>query len=264
MIRYQGRAASYGEVWYDERPLSADGVDILVYRQQTAPIANTRHTPFLSLVNDLCVDDQAIAAAFSKECRYEIRRAGAKDALAMTQFGEADGALAQFIAFYQDFAEQKSLAPVDVQWLEAACGTGRLLFTTAAQGGDTLVWHAYLLCAPTARLMHSASLFRDRDPSFRALVGRANRWLHWNDMLRLKSLGMAAYDWGGMFEDETTPDRAGINRFKRSFGGRPVRSYDCTAALSLKGRVYLPLRDAWRRRRGTAPATLQEETCQPS
>jgi lipid II:glycine glycyltransferase (peptidoglycan interpeptide bridge formation enzyme) len=66
-------------------------------------------------------------------------------------------------------------------------------------------------------------------------------------MLRFKEMGIRRYDWGGMFEDESVPERAGINNFKRDFGGQQVRTYDCTVPASVRGRIYLPLRDAWRR-----------------
>jgi lipid II:glycine glycyltransferase (peptidoglycan interpeptide bridge formation enzyme) len=66
-------------------------------------------------------------------------------------------------------------------------------------------------------------------------------------MLRLREMGFERYDWGGLFADESRPERAGINNFKRDFGGRQIRVYDCTVAVNLKGRLYLPLRDAWRR-----------------
>jgi hypothetical protein len=68
-------------------------------------------------------------------------------------------------------------------------------------------------------------------------------------MLRLKEMGVTRYDWGGMFEDESAPERAGINGFKKNFGGQPERTYDCTVPVTLKGRIYLPLSDAWRRRK---------------
>src|SRR5438445_626489 len=51
------------------------------------------------------------------------------------------------------------------------------------------------------------------------------------------------------------PERAGINKFKKEFGGQRVRTYNCTVPVTLKGRVWLSLRDAWRRlkqRRGQA------------
>jgi lipid II:glycine glycyltransferase (peptidoglycan interpeptide bridge formation enzyme) len=112
-----------------------------------------------------------------------------------------------------------------------------------------LVWHAYVTSGTTARLQHSGSYFRNKENDYRALVGRANRWLHWRTMLRFKEMGMERYDWGGLFEDESVPERAGINNFKRSFGGQQERTYDCTLPVTFKGRVYLPLRDAWRRRK---------------
>jgi len=63
-----------------------------------------------------------------------------------------------------------------------------------------------------------------------------------------KERGITRYDWGGLFEDESTPERSGINRFKKEFGGRPVRTYDCVVPVTLKGRLWLPLRGAWRSR----------------
>ena len=72
-------------------------------------------------------------------------------------------------------------------------------------------------------------------------------------MLGFKEMGMVRYDWGGLFEDESTPERAGINGFKRSFGGRIERTYNCLVPVTLRGRLYLPLRDAWRNRKIAQP-----------
>ena len=66
-------------------------------------------------------------------------------------------------------------------------------------------------------------------------------------MLRFKEMGMLRYDWGGLFEDESDSGRAGVNNFKKDFGGRQERTYDCTVPVTLKGRIYLPLHGAWRR-----------------
>jgi hypothetical protein len=76
-------------------------------------------------------------------------------------------------------------------------------------------------------------------------------------MLRFKETGIRRYDWGGLFEDETVPENAGINKFKKDFGGQQVRTYDCTVPVTLKGRIWLPLRDAWRRRNSARPAAGQ-------
>jgi hypothetical protein len=249
MIRINGRGAAYGEVWYDEEPPRDSGVDIFLYRQRNAPIADARSTPFLSLVTDLSGAEDAIMEKFGKDCRYKIRRAETKDGLRMEFVPDPESRLDEFRAFFDAFARQKSLAPSDPQWLLAACKARQLALSSASQNGEALVWHAHVMFGKTAGLKHSGSYFRNRGNDYRALVGRANRWLHWRDMLRFKEMGIQRYDWGGLFEDESTPERAGINNFKRDFGGQQERTYDCTVPVTVRGRIYIPLRDAWRRHR---------------
>jgi hypothetical protein len=249
MICIKGRGAVYGEVWYDEETPGDPGVDIILYRRRSAPLAGIRTTPFLSLVTDLSAEEDAIANRFNKDCRYKIRRAETRDRLRMEFIQDPESRLDEFRAFFDAFASQKSLDAADHQWLVAACNARQLVLALASQDGEALVWHAYLLCGKTAWLQYSGSCFRDRECDYRSLVGRANRWLHWKCMLRLKEMGVTRYDWGGMFEDDSAPERAGINEFKKSFGGQPERTYDCTVPVTLKGRIYLPLSDVWRRRK---------------
>jgi len=249
VIRIDGRGAVYGEVWYDEEPLGDSRVDIVLYRQRQAPIADAQTTPFPSLVTDLADGEDAIVAGFGKDCRYKIRRAETKDGLRMEFITDPESRLAEFRAFYDAFARQKSLEPSDHQWLVAACKARQLALSSASQNGEALVWHAHVTFGNTAGLLYSGSYFRNKENDYRALVGRANRWLHWKDMLRFKEIGIKRYDWGGLFEDESVPEHAGVNNFKKDFGGQPVRTYDCTVPVTVKGRIYLPLRDAWRRRK---------------
>lgn len=240
----------YGELWYDEEPRDADdGVDVLLYRRRQAPLEGHDCRPFHSLVTPLDVAEDAIAARFDETCGYQVRRATQRDELQLYASADPAGDLARFRAFFDAFAAQKNLPPSDGAWLAAACAAGQLALTAAEKDGEALVWHAYLVSGPTVSLHHSASWFRQGDKAYRALVGRANRWLHWRSMLQFRAAGLARYDWGGMFDDESTPERAGINRFKRSFGGAPERRYDGAAPRSMRGRVALPLRDAWRRLR---------------
>lgn len=247
MIRLQGRGAVYGELWFGEAPPPEAGVDIFYYRFREAPAAHARVTPLLSMATDLTPDEEEIACRFGKDCRYKIRRADGKDGLRLEFTPEPEHRLEAFADFFDAFARQKGHSRCDRHWLRAACDAGQLALSAALRGDEPLVWHAHVLCGRTVGLQHTASLFRGQDNDFRALVGRANRWLHWQDMLKFKAMGFARYDWGGLFADESTPERAGINRFKRDFGGEQIRVYECTAPANLRGRVYLPLREAWRR-----------------
>jgi hypothetical protein len=266
MIRYRGRAARYGEVWYEETPPAGHGADIVIHRQQLRPLPGSRAVPFLSLVSDLSVPEAALPGAFDSKCRADIRRADGRDALAW-ELADAKAVLSEFCDRYDRFAGHKRIERADRQWLQSACDLGRLVITRALQGRECLVWHAYLKCGQTAWLMHSIAQYQDRDAAWRALVGRANRWLHWRDMLALKGMGMTSYDWGGLFEDESGPGHQGVNRFKRSFGGRQMRYYDCTVGVTLRGRMFLPLRDAWRRygrKKTEARAKARARAWQPS
>src|SRR5256885_2057518 len=247
MIRIKGHTAVYGEVWYEEELPRDSGVDIVLSRQREAPISDALTSPFLTMVTDLSPTEDAITEKFGKECRYEIRRAETKDGLRMEFITDPESRLDEFRAFYDAFARQKSLRPSDPKWLLGACKARQLALTSASQNGEALVWHAHVMFGSTAGLLYSGSCFRNKEGNYRALVGRANRWLHWKDLLRLKEMGIKRYDWGGMFEDESVPERAGINNFKRDFGGQQVRTYDCMVPTTVRGRIYLVVRDGWRR-----------------
>jgi hypothetical protein len=242
VIRVQGRAVLYGELWLDEPPPADAGVDILVHRYRSAPIAAARSSPLHSLRTDLTPPAEAILARFEESCRRQIRRAGREDALRYEMSAEPAAVLAEFADFYDVFARQKGLWLVDRHWLTRAAAAHQLALSRVACNGETLVWHAHLCAGHTVLLSHSASWFRGADGDHRSLVARANRWLHWQDMLAFRNAGALHYDWGGMFAEESTAERAGINRFKRTFGGAPVLAYECSIPVTLRGRVWLTLR----------------------
>jgi len=179
MIRFKGRAAVYGEVWYDEEPAGDSRVDIVLYHQRAAPIAAARCTPRLSLLTALSVGSDAVQARFGKYCRYKIRRAETKDGLQMQFLTDPESRLNEFGAFFDAFAGQKSRQSCDRHWLTAACRARQLALSVASRDGEALVWHAHVISGKTAGLQYSASCFRNRENEYRALVGRANRWLHW-------------------------------------------------------------------------------------
>jgi len=247
MIRVQGRTVRYGELWLDEPPPPHPDVDVLVYRYRSTPIAAAHSSPLHSLRTDLTAPAEAVLARFDETCRRQIRRAGREDSLCYELSAEPSAVLGEFADFYDVFARQKHLWLADRHWLTRTAEAHQLALSRVVRSGETLVWHAHLLAGHSAQLAHSASWFRDADGDHRSLVARANRWLHWQDMLAFKAAGALHYDWGGMFADESTAERAGINRFKRSFGGTPVLAYECSVPVTLRGRVWLTVRTALRR-----------------
>lgn len=254
MIRIQGRAVVYGELWFDEPAPADSGVDILVHRYRSAPLPDARSCPLHSLRTDLAPPPEAIAARFDETCRRQVRRAERDDGLRYALFAEPASELDGFIAFYDVFARQKGLWLADRHWLVRAAEARQLALSCALRDGEALVWHAHLRAGGTAQLAHSASWYRGTDGDHRSLVARANRWLHWQDMLAFRADGTVHYDWGGMFADESTPERAGINRFKRTFGGLPVVAYECSVPVTLRGRLWLTVRSLRREPKRPDPA----------
>jgi len=254
MIRIKGRTVTYGELWYDETPNDVSAVDILIHRQKREPIPAAHSAPFLSMHTDLAEAENAIIGRFNTTCTYAIRRADTRDGLRMEFITDPEDRLDEFSDFFNTFARQKSIWLADQEWLHGACSARQLVLSSAWQADEALVWHAHLIAGSHARLAYSASCYRGRSNDYRALVGRANRWLHWQDMLQFKKLAFGCYDWGGLFDDESTPERAGINGFKQSFGGTRVRVFDCTVPVTPKGRIWIPLREAWQRWKPAHPA----------
>src|SRR2546428_4650039 len=162
MIRIEGRAAVYGEVWYEEELPRDSEVDIVLYRQRETPIADARTTPFLTMVTDLSAEVDAITEKFGKNCRYKIRRAETKDGLRMEFITDPESRLGEFRAFYDASAGQRSLGPLDPQWLLAACKARQLALSSAAQNGEALVWHTIVgfigeTCCASRRREYSAT-----------------------------------------------------------------------------------------------------------
>src|SRR5207248_11358771 len=72
------------------------------------------------------------------------------------------------------------------------------------------------------RLIRSASLFRETGHDERQKVARANRLLHFHDILLFRNQGFGLYDLGGYHPDTAPllPELTRINEFKESFGGQ--------------------------------------------
>lgn len=238
MIKIHGRFATYGELWLDEEPPLDLQVDVLTFRLRPQRLDAKSGSVFLTLVNDLTGDDPIKMVGFRNTSRYQIKRAESKDGLSHEFITKPLAHLDEFCAFYDEFAKQKQLPGSYRRSLDAACDAGRLVLSAAVCNGQRLVWHAHIVSCGTAVLLHSASHFRMKH-SDRALVGRANRWLHWRDMREFKQMKLSRYDWGGIFADEEVPAQASVNDFKREFGGREHRAYTCVIAPTLKGRAYL-------------------------
>ena len=190
MILYRKASFRIAEVWFDEK---ANGVqaDILRRIQHPTPVAEGKCTPFHTILMDLNHDPDLLLARMKRETRYEIRRAADKDGLTYEMRIAPDSdCLAQFLSFYREVLAQKGLPKVNHVRLRKLAEAGALSLSLVRREAEVpLVWHAYYRTAERVRLLHSASLGRDSDAAQRSLLGRANRYHHWQDVLTFKAQG---------------------------------------------------------------------------
>ena len=246
MFVYEKSNLRVAEVFFDEpaRPVAAD---IIRFHHRSNPVAHARCAGQQTLWIDLSANPDAILAAMNTDTRYKIRRA-AKDG-AVYEFQALPDAtwVKEFSEFYDRFALDKGLPPANRKRLAAMLEHGALdLSRMRGPDGEVLIWHAHLLGHDRARLLHSASLFRELDKNAAAAVGRANRMCHWEDIQRFKGEGLATFDFGGWYGGTGDAAKLRINEFKRGFGGTVVAQYNADCAGTWKGAAALCLRTAVR------------------
>jgi hypothetical protein len=241
LIRYRRNGLEVAEAYFeDQLPGPLPPVDLFralaVLEPTTARPWRERHT----LTIDVTASEDDLLGQMGKSTRYKIRRAMGRDGLAAQTFDSPSAeVLREFSDYYDGFARTKSLRRIFRPRLDAMARAGMLVLSRVGRpGGPPLTWHAYAASAGHALLMYSASFFRGYgDSADRNMIGRANRYLHWHDMLWCKGAGYPAYDLGGFDVAEQDPVTRRINEFKQGFGGEVRPTHACTSAMTPKGRV---------------------------
>jgi len=184
-----------------------------------------------TLVSDLSLTEEELLLRCERNVRNEIRRAerdGAKSEHYLSEeLCETNKLINQFDTAYAAMHRHKGLPVVSVtQNMIKLAQAGMLLMSVCKIGGEICVYHVYVIGDSIARLLYSVSVFRDvEDNAQRAIIGRGNRLLHYQDMLWLKKRKYSVYDWGGYATD---PALASINAFKKGFGGIEIPCYYAT------------------------------------
>jgi len=241
VIVYRRMGLVFGEVFYEPVAASAPKVDVLrISASDVLPNAASRARQSHTLVIDLRRAEQTLFDEMDKGTRYQVHRAIDRDNF---DFGLDDECSEQdiglFCDYYDRFAASKNRRPIFQKRLALLARRGMLVLTQSRAGdGEILVWHSYIRCADRVILLNSASLFREKsDTSLRNLIGRANRFTHWNDILAFKRMGMITYDMGGIDVAGRSRETSNIADFKRGFGGSVVPVYSHTLPVSMAGRV---------------------------
>ncbi|MCA1031102.1 hypothetical protein LCL95_08715 [Bacillus timonensis] len=170
-----------------------------------------------------------------KTNRYKINRGMKRDninAVVITDPSERE--IEEFQEYYNKFAKNKNTVlctDFHVQTLKLLRDQNSLILTYIVNNEKLILgYHVYVGDGKKAMLLYSCSHYRmSEENSSRALIGRANRTLHWQDILWFKENGYSIYDFGGTTKDE------GIKRFKSEFGGSVVKQYTGYKPITVLG-----------------------------
>lgn len=227
-------------VWFAEE--SANRAGITTYHQALYEGKNA--TEFITLVNDLTEDADAIKGHFAKNCRYEVNRASREDVSYIIKKPSdiTDEDITEFLTFFESFWESKGMKFEEYDSVKRDLSDFRdndaLFIGIGVVEGQKAIYHTYVCDDNKSRLLHSASLFRLQDTeetNKKGLLGIANRYLHYQEMLFFKNEGMTEYDWGGA---GTTSDTINITKFKESFGGEHRTYYDFEEVRGIKAHIF--------------------------
>jgi hypothetical protein len=241
MIVSQGRFCRVATVYFEEEPGRVEA-DIVHYIQRASPVPDSYFSVFCTIVLNLGREPDILMAAMHRNTRNEIRH-GMRKGLRHFAWRNHPTVLERACDFYDRFAALKGLPPADRRYLGLLAQTGQLDLSVVRDGDRDLVWHIYYRTPERVVNLISASLFMAHaDPTERALIGIANRYHTWMDILMYREAGTAVFDQGGWYDGTTDQEKLRINNFKERFGGTIVRNFDCHRAITLKGALMLETR----------------------
>ena len=189
-------------------------------------------------MNVITKPEDELLAAVNKAVRYQFRRSE-KDQIEIRFYTRADieqspELMDTFAEIYERMYQSKGAdTKLNVSAIQKYLEADGIVFSAVWHEGEMLVFHSYICDATDARLLHSASCFREESAD-QSMIGRANKRLHWEDILYFKKKGLLRYDWGGI-SDFDNPN--GIDEFKLKFGGQKITYYNVFAGNTLLGKL---------------------------
>lgn len=232
------------EIWYNNENV-INKVDLLRYKfiQDKNDSAYFLENLFTILI-DLSMNEDEIFSLFKKNTKYEINRAINKDNIKcgiLLDYGSDNiEKINEYINYYNDFAKSKKRSLIKIDDIQQFINMKNICIRYAKKDDEVLSMHAYVISDNIVRLHQSCSLFRNsNDIEYKNMVARANRLLHWDDILFFKQKGILLYDLGGWYGGKTNEEQLLINKFKESFGGKIKQEYSYIIPVSILGFISI-------------------------
>lgn len=205
---------TYKRIFFAETVPDKHFFEFISLRQyKGTPPENWLERKFKTLFINLNEQEDVLFNNIEKGTRYEIKRAE-RDGVTT-----GEDSIKNFQEFFNSFAPSKGLKKLSNQNINSY--KPFTIITKAEFNNQVLAMHAHIIYKDDsrARLLYSATVNRQTTDINLNLVGRANRFLHWQDILKFKSIGLQIYDWGGIADNPNDEETSGIDLFKSKFGG---------------------------------------------
>ncbi|WP_155982740.1 hypothetical protein [Paucisalibacillus sp. EB02] len=246
-VRYKRGLVNMMDIYGSTKIAHGENVDILIASKVLFPndepeeiLSHKRfiHSYGKTLVIDLEQTEEEIFRSIHKNARYKINRASKRDPLHYQELKHpTDEEINDFIQFFDRFAKHKKLPKGNKERLQHLRDQDALIISYMTDKEDNvLCYHAYVKTESYCSMLFSASA-RFENSTIRNMIGRANRYLHWQDMKSFRNMGQKWFDFGGLFVESLEDDEEHINRFKKEFGGKTVDVDKRIYPLTLIGRI---------------------------
>ncbi|MDP4179699.1 MAG: hypothetical protein Q8942_01255 [Bacillota bacterium] len=229
------------EVYYaQDHATYKTNADIVLFYQcvKSQEVCHNKNTLHI----DLSKDEEALFSDLHEHTRRELMRARNDSNKYIFNENPTMEQFIEFCDFYNVFASTKGITSIDPVSYKLLLENNSFIITKMLDNEDkVLCYHTYIVDGHRARTQHSCSQFRNsEDKNYRALVGRANRELHWKDMMTFKEKEFSIYDFGGLALNDD-PVMKNIDKFKMSFGGKIVTEYEFYQPRSFLGKLMLKI-----------------------
>jgi len=232
--RYKKFFLDIENIYFAEKIVKSNA-DIVRYSQ--CKEVGPSNTKFTSPVIDLTEDIAEIDRNFRKSLRNEIKDA-IKNYNIVTSFEQnvCDKLMSDFKDFYTFFSTKKSIPNADFSKLKRL--KENIIISHAKHEDRYIAFHLYLKNTKKLRLLYSASLLSEDKDDLKLIV-RANKLLHFKDIVSAKEMDYLEYDLGGVALCEQSLD--GINKFKLGFTKNITTTNNFLISNSSLGKIFLLL-----------------------
>lgn len=209
------------EIWYYNGETVTPGTyTTYCYSQHIFEAGHQNELKEFTTTIDLSKAECELFNALNEPFKYEIKKAERSGFYFDSLLSPTLFDCKKMIASFNIFSKNKGIGKINTRRIIALQKTNTIVLTTIKKENTDVVTHVYLFDKGRALLLHS---FHHPNKFTKQIMGEANKYLHWKDILLFKEKGIKIYDFGGI-NPEKVP---GISQFKLNFGGiiEPVSSY---------------------------------------